>query len=56
MSTLEERVTAERAAQGLPPKVQNRDVLDQVAAILLDATAGTEHQAEKGGGGRARAS
>jgi hypothetical protein len=51
MSTLEERVTAERAAQGLPPKVRDRDVLDQVAAILLDAAG--EHQAEKGGGGRA---
>jgi hypothetical protein len=47
MSTVEERVTAERAAQGLPPKIQDRDVLDQVAAILLDAAA--EHQAEEGG-------
>jgi hypothetical protein len=55
MSTLEERVTAERAAQGLPPKIRDRDVLDQVAAILLDAV-GTEHQARKGGGRRARAS
>jgi hypothetical protein len=53
VSTLEERVIAERAGQGLPPKVQDRDVLDQVAAIFA-ATA--EHQAAKGGGGRARAS
>jgi hypothetical protein len=53
MSTLEERVIAERAAQGLPPKVRDRDVLDQVAAIF--AAAG-EHQAEEGGGRRARAS
>jgi hypothetical protein len=45
---LEERVIAERVAQGLPPKIQDPDVLDQVAAILLDA--GAEHQAEAGGG------
>jgi hypothetical protein len=50
MSTVEERVVAERAAQGLPPKVRNRDVLDQVAIILLEA--GAADQAE-GGGGRA---
>jgi hypothetical protein len=37
MSTLEERVTAERAAQGLPPTVQDRDVLDRIAAILFEA-------------------
>jgi hypothetical protein len=51
MSTVEERVVAERVAQGLPPKVQNRDVLDQVAAILLDAVT-----AQEGGGRDARAS
>jgi hypothetical protein len=39
MSTVEERVVAERAAQGLPAKVQNRDVLDQIAAILLNGAA-----------------
>jgi hypothetical protein len=46
MSTVEERVVAERAAQGLPPTVRDRDVLDQVAAILLSAggdRGGDEH-------------
>jgi hypothetical protein len=45
-----ERARRERVAQGLPERIQDRDVLDQVAAILLDGTA--EGQDE--GGDRAR--
>jgi hypothetical protein len=51
MSTVEERVRRERLAQGLPERIQDHDVLDQVAAILLAAA---EHQDEEGGGRRAR--
>jgi hypothetical protein len=51
MSTVAERVIAERTAQGLPAKVQDRDVLDQVAAILMDAA-----NEQEGGGCDARAS
>lgn len=33
-----ERARRERVAQGLPERIQDQDVLDKIAAILLDGT------------------
>lgn len=42
--TIQERVTASRAAQGLPPVVTDPAVIERVAAILLAAETATANR------------